>query len=105
MIIIVDVKKARLTEIVGSEFVNGSQPYGDSSVDTNSPREIQKVKYRAQEHRELTEGYHRPHDRLTERLSMVPALPLLHANQSEQPLFWRKLLRGWDVTIVYSFVH
>ena len=45
---LVDAGKARLTEIVGSEFVNGSQPDGDSSIDANSPSKIQKVEYRTQ---------------------------------------------------------
>ena len=43
-----DEKKARLTEIVGSEFVNGGQPDGDSSIDANSPSKIEKVENRTQ---------------------------------------------------------
>ena len=43
-----DETKARLTEIVGSEFINGGQPDGDSSIDANSPSKIEKVENRTQ---------------------------------------------------------
>ena len=43
-----DEKNARLTEIVGSEFVNRGQPDGDSSINANSPSKIEKVKNRTQ---------------------------------------------------------
>ena len=43
-----DEKKARLTEIVRGEFINGGQPDGDSSIDANSPSKIEKVENRTQ---------------------------------------------------------
>ena len=49
------------TEVIRREFVDCSQPNGDSCVDTNYPGKIEKVIDGTQEYRKLRNGNNRTH--------------------------------------------
>lgn len=68
------------TEIVWREIVIGSQPDGTSGVDTDNPCEIQEIVDHAKQHGHLAERDNWSQHCLHEFLSIVPALPLLHAD-------------------------
>jgi hypothetical protein len=97
-------KKGARTNLLKSEVIKWGQKNRECRVNSHHPGKRKAIIDTTQQHSRLRNHLPWSDECFPERASLLPALPLLDAYQSQPARFGHRLLGGWDVSVVEGFI-